>query len=126
MGKSIFSADTTFFPLQILVCAYKHVPRQAFRSVENYINAGVYSRHNAECMMNDCDECCVWTQVPASYFQNPRKGERDYHQLIYLRDCRSCAGEEPEDWIAQRCPKQTLKLPKFTRHAIIKPQSAFF
>ena len=41
-----------------LDCAHKHVPRQAFRSVENYIDAVVCNRHNAKCMMNDCDECC--------------------------------------------------------------------
>ncbi|QQP56577.1 Uncharacterized protein FKW44_001284, partial [Caligus rogercresseyi] len=41
----------------LLNCAYKHLPRQAFKSVINYVDAVVCGSGSVACMLNEFDEC---------------------------------------------------------------------
>lgn len=110
----------------LLDSLYKHLPRQAFKSVDNYVDAVVCSRHSPECMLNDCDECCdgkKFLQITDNMDEEDKEMGTSWHVWESnekgVQEKKQKLGELGE--VLHQLQNTAMK---FTRHVFIKHQQS--
>ncbi|XP_060754349.1 uncharacterized protein LOC132865864 isoform X2 [Neoarius graeffei] len=111
----------------LLNCAYKHLPRMAFKSVSNYVDAVVCSSGSVACMLNECDECGEGRKF-LQLISNIPEEEKDTNTSWYVWESVEGVQVKTQKVGLFRDVLQMLlqTAPRFIRHAFIKQQQSRF